>query len=415
GGSSSLATVVDGFPMTKRGEGARAIGAGLTVSALGGIFGAIVLTFSIPILRPLVLALGSPEYFMLALWGISMVGVLSGKSPFKGLAAGCFGVLIMMIGLDPKSGVPRYVFGEPYLWDGIKLVLVALGIYGIPEVISMAVGGTSIARKTTYGSGLMEGIKDSFRHWFLMIRSSFIGAWIGFIPGIGGPVAAWIAYGHAAQTSKNGKFGQGDIRGVIAPESANNSVEGGAYITALAFGIPGSTATALILIVFLAVGLQPGPTMLTTQINYVFAVIWTLVIANVIAASLCLALAKPISKMAFYPFHYVVPIIVVLCFVGAFTANNAFEDLILLLIFSVIGYFMRQLGWPRPPILLGIVLGPIMEKYLWLSSARYGMEWLVRPGVLLLFALIIVTVILVPAWQKRIDAKQEALLRRTEE
>ncbi|MDP2643891.1 MAG: tripartite tricarboxylate transporter permease [Desulfobacterales bacterium] len=407
GSSGSLATVVDGYPMTKRGEGARAIGAGLCVSALGGVFGAVVLTFSLPVLRPLVLSLGSPEYFMLALWGISMVGVLSGKAPIKGIAAGILGVIIMTVGMDPKSGVPRYTFGQPYLWDGIPLILVALGIYGIPETIAMAAGGTSIAQsKPKLGFGLMEGVKDGFRHWFLTLRASIIGTWIGFVPGIGGPVAAWLAYGHAAQTCRNGKFGQGDIRGVIAPEAANNSVEGGSYITALAFGIPGSTATALILIAFMAVGLTPGPSMLTTQLNYVFAVIWTLVISNIVAAVLCLALAKPISKMAFWPFHSVVPVIVVLCFIGAFSANFALEDVALLLIFSVLGWFLRQLNWPRPPVLLGIVLGPIMEKYLWLSSARYGFTWLYRPGVILLLLLIVGTVIFLPLWNKKRYEKQ---------
>ncbi len=410
GSSGSMATVIDGFPMTKRGEGARGVGAGLTVSALGGIFGAIVLTFSLPVLRPVVLFLGSPEYFMLALWGISMVGVLSGRAPLKGIAAGFLGVTIMMVGIDDKSGIPRYVFGQTYLWDGVKLILVALGIYGIPEVIAMAAEGTSIARKTTYGAGLMRGVKDGFRHWFLVIRCSLIGTWVGFVPGIGGSVAAWLAYGHAAQTERNGNFGKGDVRGVIAPEAANNAVEGGAYITSLAFGIPGTGSTALILIAFLAVGLQPGPAMLTTQVNFVFAVIWTLVFANIIAASLCLGLAKPISRMALWPFHAVVPIIVILCFVGAFTANYELADILMLLGFSALGFFMRQFGWPRAPILLGVVLGPIMEKYLWLSTARFGLEWLLRPGVISIFILIIGTVVLIPWWNNRQQRRREALM-----
>ncbi|MBI4333437.1 MAG: tripartite tricarboxylate transporter permease [Chloroflexi bacterium] len=413
GSSSSLATIIDGFPMTRKGEGARAVAAGLTVSAMGGIFGAVVLTFSIPFLRPLVLGLGYPEYFMLALWGISMVGVLSGRAPVKGLIAGVFGIFIMMVGLDPKSGTDRWVFDQPYLWDGIDIVLVALGIYGIPEVISMAVGGAGIARKVTYGSGLLQGVKDSFRHWFLVLRSSAIGTWVGFVPGIGGSTAAWLAYGHAVQTCRNKEnFGKGDIRGVIAPEASNNGGAGGAYITALAFGIPGSTSTALILVAFLAVGIQPGPSLLTEKVDIVWAVIWTLVLSNVIAAGLCLFLARPISRMAFWPFHMIVPVILVLVLLGAFTANYAFQDLLMLLGFAVLGFFMKLANWPRAPLILGIVLGPIMEKYLWLASARYGTQWLWRPGVILLFVMIAVTVVLVPVWQRRQEKRQKLLADR---
>ncbi|MBI4331777.1 MAG: tripartite tricarboxylate transporter permease [Chloroflexi bacterium] len=402
GSSSSLATIVDGYPLAKKGEGARGCAAGITASALGGVFGAFVLFATLPVLRPLVLALGSPEYFMLALWGISMVAVLSGKTPFKGLCAGFLGILIMMVGMDPKSGVPRYVFNQPYLWDGIDLMLISMGIYAVPEVMAMAVSGSSIAKEFTFGTGLFQGIKDCFKHWFLIIRSSAIGTWIGFLPGVGGPTAAWMAYGHAIQTEKNREtFGKGDIRGVIAPESSNNGVEGGSYITTLAFGIPGSTSTALILIVFLAVGIQPGPSMLTEQLHLTFAVIWALVMSNLVGAVGCLALAKPIARMTFWPFHTVVPIIVVLVVLGAFTANFSINDFILVSIVSFLGFFMKRYKWPRAPLLLGVVLGPIMEKYLWLSYARYGLEWLWRPGVIILFLMVFGTVVLLPWYQEK--------------
>ena len=185
-----------------------------------------------------------------------------------------------------------------------------------------------------------------------------------------------------------GNFGKGDIRGVIAPEASNNAKEGGGYIPTLAFGIPGSTSTALILTAFVAVGIKPGPDMLTTQLDLTFAVIWTLVIANVIAVVLCGALAKPLARACFMPFHSIVPLVAVFVFIGAFSANFSVNDLRALLVFSLLGFMMRRHGWPRPPLLLGVVLGTKMETYLWLSYTRYGLEWLLRPAVIILLILV---------------------------
>ncbi len=402
GSSSSLATIIDGYRLAQKGEGARASSAGMVASAMGGVFGAFVLFATIPVVRPVVLLLGSPEYFMLALWGLSMVAVLSGKATLKGLVAGILGVLIMMTGMDPKSGVPRYVFGQPYLWDGIDLMLIGMGVFALPEVLSMAVSGGSIAKETgigDIGTGVWQGVKDCFKHWFLILRSSVIGVWIGILPGVGGSAAAWLAYGSAAQTEKNGNFGKGDIRGVIAPESSNNTEAGGAFITTLGFGIPGNTAQALILIVLLAVGIQPGPSMLTENLHITLTIIWVLAIANVIGAILCMALIKPIAAMTFWPYHTVVPIIVVLVVLGAFTANFSIDDFILVSVLSFLGYFMKVNKWPRAPLMLGVVLGPTMEKYLWLSAARYGGDWLLRPGVIAIGFMIFLTVIGLPWYQ----------------
>lgn len=402
GSSSSLATIIDGFVMAKKGEGARAASAGMVASAMGGVFGAFVLFATLPIVRPIVLLLGSPEYFMLALWGVSMVAVLSGKATLKGLIAGILGILIMMVGMDPKSGVPRYVFNQPYLWDGLDLMLIGMGLFAIPEVMAMAIGGGSIAKEVTIGTGLWKGVKDCFKHWFLVLRSSIIGVWIGILPGVGGSTAAWLAYGSAAQTEKNRQnFGKGDVRGVIAPESSNNTEHGGAFITTLAFGIPGNAGQALILIVFLAVGIQPGPAMLNENLSFTFAIIWVLALANVIGTILCMALVKPIAQMTFWPFHTVVPVIIILVVLGSFTANFSLNDFVLVSLVSFIGFFMKRYKWPRAPLLLGVVLGPTMEKYLWLSSARYGVEWLLRPGVILLAAMIFCTVVLLPLYQER--------------
>jgi putative tricarboxylic transport membrane protein len=394
GSSGSQATILDGHPMAKNGEAARALSASFVASLLGGLFGALVLFASLPVLRPLVLSFSSPEFFILTLWGVSMVGILSGNAPVKGLLAGILGVMIATVGLDTKSGIERFSFNVAYLWEGVDLVLVALGLFGIPEVIDLAGRKGSIAKAEEFGRGYLQGIFDVFRHWWLLLRTSIIGAWVGFLPGLGSSVADWFAYAHAVQTEKNREnFGKGDVRGVIASEGSNNAKEGGDYIPTLAFGIPGGTSTALVLTAFIAVGIKPGPDMLTSQLNLTFAVIWTLVIANVVATTVCMLFAKPIARVCFLPFYTIVPPIVAFIFIGAFAANFHRYDLSALMIFSLLGFFMRRYGWPRAPLLLGVVLGEKMELYLWLSYTRYGLEWLARPMVLVLIALLIVSIV----------------------
>jgi putative tricarboxylic transport membrane protein len=394
GSSGSQATILDGHPMAKNGEAARALSASFVASLLGGLFGAVVLFASLPVLRPLVLSFSSPEFFILTLWGVSMVGILSGNAPVKGLLAGILGVMIATVGLDTKSGIERFSFDVAYFWEGIDLVLVALGLFGIPEVIDLAGRKGSIAKAAEFGRGYWQGILDVFNHWWLLLRTSIIGVWVGFLPGLGSSVADWFAYAHAVQTEKNREnFGKGDVRGVIASEGSNNAKEGGDYIPTLAFGIPGGTSTALVLTAFVAVGIKPGPDMLTSQLNLTFAVIWTLVIANIVATAVCMLFAKPITKVCFLPFYAIVPPIVAFIFIGAFAANFHSYDLTALMMFSLLGFFMRRYGWPRAPLLLGVVLGEKMELYLWLSYTRYGFEWLARPMVLALIALLIVSIV----------------------
>jgi putative tricarboxylic transport membrane protein len=394
GSSGSQATIMDGHPMAKNGEAARALSASFIASLLGGFLGALVLFASLPILKPLVLSFSSPEFFILTLWGVSMVGILSGNAPAKGLVAGILGVLIGTVGLDTKSGIERFSFDVAYLWEGIDVVLVTLGLFGIPEVIDLAGRKGTIAKAAEFGRGYLQGILDVFRNWWLLIRTSIIGVWIGFLPGLGSSVADWFAYAHAVQTEKNREnFGKGDVRGVIASEGCNNAKEGGDYIPMLAFAIPGGTSSALLLTAFVAVGIKPGPDMLTSQLNLTFAVIWTLVIANVIATAICMTFAKPIVKLCFMPFYAVVPPIVAFIFIGAFAANFHNYDLAGLMIFSLLGFFMRRYGWPRAPLILGLVLGEKMELYLWLSYTRYGFEWLTRPMVLVLIVFLIGSIV----------------------
>jgi TctA family transporter len=394
GSAGSQATIVDGFPMAQKGEAKRAFGAAFAASAIGGIFGALVLLGSLPILKPLVLSFGSPEFLVLVLWGLAAVGVLSGNAPLKGLLAALLGLLVSSIGMDNKTGIERFAFGGDYLADGISLVLVGLGLFAVPEMIALSVRRTSVSETSDLGHGTWQGIKDVFENWWLVIRCSVVGVWVGFLPGLGASVADWFAYAHAVQTEKNNEnFGKGDVRGVIAPESSNNSKEGGALIPTIAFGIPGSTSLALMLIVFIAVGITPGSAMLTDQLSYTMAMIWVLVIANLIAAALAILAAAPFASLSLMPFYVIVPMTLVLCVSSSYASHLIWYDLITFLVFSTIGYFLKLFDWPRPPFLVAVVLGSQFEQYLWLSNARYGWTWLLQPGVLVILAIVVVTLI----------------------
>src|SRR3990170_6124923 len=242
GEAITASTIVDGHPMAKKGEAGRALGAALMSSLVGALFGALCLALVIPIVRPLVLSIRSPEFFMLAMLGITFLASLTGGAVIKGLAAAAIGLQLATVGLDPISAIERYTFGTLYLWDGIRLVPATLRLFAIPEIIDLAVKGTSIAQ-TQVGKlgGVMEGIKDTFRHWRLVLRCSAIGTYIGVIPGMGGSVSQWVAYAHAVQSSPNNeRFGKGAVEGVLGPGAANNSTLGGALVPTIAFGVPGS-------------------------------------------------------------------------------------------------------------------------------------------------------------------------------
>ena len=359
------------------------------------MFGALVLLASLPILKPLVLSFGSPEFLVLVLWGLSAVGVLSGTSPLKGLLSALLGVLVSSVGMDDKTGIERFAFGGDYLVDGISIVLIGLGLFAIPEMIALSVRRTPISETQSLGHGTMQGIKDVFHHWWLMIRCAIVGVWVGVLPGLGSSVADWFAYAHAVQTEKNTEeFGKGDVRGVIAPESANNAKEGGALIPTIAFGIPGSTSLALMLVAFISVGITPGSSMLTDHLDYTLAMVWVLVIANLIAAALAICASGPFAKLSLMPFYIIVPMTLVLCVASSYAAHFIWYDIMTFLVFSAIGYFMKLFDWPRPPFVVAVVLGGQFERYLWLSDARYGWKWLTQPGVLAILALVAVTLVM---------------------
>lgn len=379
---AAQATILDGYPMSRKGEAARALGASFSASALGGLFGAIVLFASIPILRPLVLQFRSPEFFMLAMLGISMVAVLSRGAVAKGLAAGGVGLLLTTIGQDPISGVFRYVYDTDYLWEGLPIASVALGLFAIPELVDLVIGGGTISRKTSgdLGTGRWQGVRDTAKNWLGVLRSSCVGVFVGVIPGMGGTVVDWFAYGVAKQTSRKSEtFGSGDVRGVIAVDAASNAKEGGALVTTVAFGVPGSVSMALMLVAFQIQGLIPGPLMLTKQVVFTLTMVWSLVVANLIGATICFLFVAQIARIARIRVHRLFPVLMVLIFVGAFQSRASFGDLTIMLIVGAVAWSMKRAGWPRPPLILGYILGVMIQESLFLSIHRYGAEWILDP------------------------------------
>ena len=382
GTAASQATILDGHPMAKRGEAGRAFGAAYMASMMGGLFGAAILAVSIPVLRPIVLAFSAPEFFMMGMLGISMVAVLSGGAPLKGLVVGALGLMVGMVGMDYQVGEMRWTFGQLYLWEGVPLVPVALGIFAIPEMVDLVIRGTRIADVPKDAlRGVTVGIRDAFRHWFLVLRSSAVGVWVGATPGLGGAVVDWFAYGHAVQTERGARdsFGTGDVRGVIAPESANNAKEGGALIPTLAFGVPGSASMAILLGVFLIQGISPGPDMLTKHLDITYTMVWSIAIANIFGTGLCLLLTNSLARLANVRVQLLAPLVIVVVFLAAFQAKRHYGDLLLLLSFGLLGWLMKRFGWPRPPLILGLVLSSVLENYFFISASHFGVSWLLAP------------------------------------
>jgi TctA family transporter len=396
GDAVNAATIFDGFPMTKKGQAGRAIGAAVTSSAIGGTFGALSLMALIPIMRPLVLSFAPPEFFLMAVLGIAFIAILSGKSLVKGVVAGGLGLLIGLIGLDPSTGAQRFTFGFLQLWDGIKLVPVTLGLFAIAEMIDLAISRGDLIEVKTVGKvgSALQGIKDTFKNWGLVLRCSLLGTIIGIVPGLGGTTASFFAYGHGKQSAKNGRdFGTGVVEGVLAPESANSSKEAGALVPTIAFGIPGSAGMAILLGAFYVQGLTPGPEMLTTNVWLVFFMAWCIVVANMLAAIICMFAADRIARFALLPGDIMVPLVLVLAGIGAYSYNDSLSDLVLLLIFGLVGYWMKVFGWPRPVLIIGLVLARIAEKNLLLSLRLFQETFFMRPISLVLIAIIILTLL----------------------
>ncbi len=384
----AAATVLDGHALAKKGQAARALGAAYSASMIGGVFGALVLALSLPFMRPLVLLLNYGDLLAITAFGLTLVSMLSGRSPLKGVIAALFGALVAYSGLDPVEGEARWTFGQVYLWEGVPTAILFLGLFGLPELANLLRRGQIQSESTaTEKGGLGRGIRDTLRNWPLVLRSSAIGSLLGAVPGVGVTVIEWVAYGDAARRpGKDVPLGEGNIRGVIAPESANNSKEGGSLLPTLAFGIPGSAPMAILLGAFMIHGIVPGPSMLTDHAPLLVSMVLAIALANVIGAGICLGMTGTLARLATVPATSLVPIALVFVVLGALQTNRVMLDLVTLLTFGAIGLAMGRLGWPRPAFALGFVLGPNLERFFFLTYQISGWEWLAQPMVIVVLA-----------------------------
>ncbi|WP_439149504.1 tripartite tricarboxylate transporter permease [Sulfitobacter sp.] len=409
GSSASQATVLDGFPMAKKGQAARALSAAFASSLFGGLVGASFLTVFILIARPIVLEFRTPELLMITIFGLSMVGILAGRIAIKGIVAAGLGMLIGTIGEGASSGDLRMSsYDYPYLTDGLKLVIVGLGIFAIPEIISLLRQDRAISQEPQIGGGWIDGVKDWFANIWLSVRCSIIGVIVGVIPGLGGSVVDWIAYGHAVQTTKDkSNFGKGEVRGVIGPESSNNAKEGGGLVPTLLFGIPGSGSMAIFIgaIALLGSGqIEVGPAMLKNNLDITYAIVWLLALANVVGTIICIAASGGIAKLTTIRFVLLAPFLFMIISFAAFQSGQNLMDLVALFAIGFLGILMRRFDWSRPAFLIGFVLSNPAETYanqaIQIAQSRFrkgfgeGIDYIFSPIVIILVIITLISVVL---------------------
>lgn len=394
GSPAAAPTAIEGYALARQGQAARALSAAFLSSLIGGFIGVIGLTLSIPIARPLVMLLGSPELFMFTALGVTYAGSLLGKSAITGLLSGLLGIVLGLIGPAPAAAEFRYTFGQLYLLDGLSLVVVALGVFGLTEVVSLLGKGGAIASRTDLGHGWMQGVRDVVTHRWVLLRGSLIGMWAGILPAIGATAGAWMSYGHVVATSGDrSRFGKGEIRGIIAPESANNAASAGDLIPTLLFSVPGGPAAAVILGAMYTYGIFPGPRLVQEHLDVVYVIVWSFALANILGAALCFATSPLLARITYLPFALVAPPLLMMMALGAFQTTRHFGDFLTLFVLGAVGWAMKRAGWPRAPLLIGFVLAKPMERYFWLTVKLHEWRWLTYPGVLVIGALLVVPLV----------------------
>jgi putative tricarboxylic transport membrane protein len=369
GTPSASATVIDGYEMAKKGRAGQALGTAVTASFFGGLFGLVCLTSISPFIAKVALKFGAPELFALVLLGLTLICSFGQESVIKGLISGIVGLIIMTVGLDPMMGTPRFTFGVVDLQAGISFLPAMIGLFAIPQILVGIAGNVPVipAYKSKI-SGLLPKIDDLAKLLKSMLVGSAIGTGIGAIPGAGGPIAVFLSYDYAKRISKrSAQFGHGEPEGVAAPESANNAVAGGALIPMLTLGIPGDPITAILLAALMIHGLIPGPLLFQTNAQFVYAVFWSFLLANILNFCLTMSTIKLWVKILKVPQRVLLPIIATLCVVGTYALQSSFFDTGIMFVFGIISYFMKKYGFPVVPMLLAIILGPSLETQLRMS------------------------------------------------
>lgn len=397
GTAAAAATTFDGYPLSRQGEASKALSASALSSATAGFMTITTLIFISPLIVMLVLALGSPEYFLVAVLGLSMITIVARGSMIKGFVAGAFGLLLTTVGIAPMSSELRFTGGSLALYDGLDFVAAILGLFAIAEMLKLAGESGGIAREgiDTAGS-VLTGAREAIARPVTLVKSSFIGMFIGSLPGSGASVSNFVAYAEAMRSSVSDKFGYGEITGVIAAEASNNGTVGGSLIPALSFGIPGSGATAVLLGGLLMHGLQPGPDMFSTELHVTYSAFVALFLGNILILVLGLALITRMEYVTRVNTEFLIPIIIVLAVVGSYTLRSNWVDVATVLVLGAVGYYMFQHNYSVIAFILGMVLGPIAEENYLRSLQLSDGSWLIFveswPSRVLVVAIVLVLV-----------------------
>ena len=396
GTAPSAATCFDGYPLAQQGKSGMAIGAAGMASSLGGIFGVIILVVLMPAAKALVLAFGPAEFFMMALLGLCAIAASTGGMFLRGLIAAGAGLIMSYVGYDAVSGGERYTMGFDYLWDGIPLVPMLIGLFAIAEMIKLSIEGGTVVRTKEFSGrivGVWEGVVAVLRDWPTVLRCSALGTFIGAVPGVGGTVASFLSYTMTQQLSKHPeRFGKGEIQGVIGPEAANNAKDGGSLLPTLAFGIPGGAEMAVFLGLLVLHGLDPGPLLLIEHEGVMFSLIAALTISCIIATVIGLAITRWLSLITLVDVHILVPAVVSVSFVGAYALNSKIEDVVMTAAAGILGYQMIKYNFPRVTMVIALVLGDLAERSFHQTMQIADNDWSVfvtRPISLILVTLIV--------------------------
>ena len=364
-GAATQVTFLEGHQLARQGRAAHTLGAIYAVSALGGIVGAIVLAMVIPLIKPVILSFGFPEIAAMAFFGIAMVSALSAGAMVKGIAAGAFGVLLGTVGINAITGDVRFVFQQPSLWAGLPIIAITLGFFALPEMLDLSIARRSVAPPNTVINTreVLRGARDGLRRWPIMIRQSVFGVVLGAIPGVGAAVIDWLSYAFGIFWAKDkSQFGKGSLDGVLFAESAQNSKEAGQAIPTLALGIPGGLAWAFVLIAMIAMDFTPGPRLLGDQADFIILLVITLAIGNFIVTMLGIVATGQLAKLTLIPYPVIGGVVIPVAFLTGVINMTNWLALPIMLVFAGIGVIMKLFQWPRPPLLLGIILGPIIER-----------------------------------------------------
>ena len=391
GDPSASATAFDGYPLAAQGKAGLALGISAIASAIGGIFSVFVLIVATPLLAKFAYSFGPPEYFALAVFGLSMLGAVGGDIGVKNLISGAIGLLLATVGIELTTGIERFTFGIPELTDGLGFVPVLTGLFAMSELLVMVSQRHLKIELLALDAVKLPAAADFRKSGKSITIGCILGTFIGILPALGATTAALLAYNESKRWSKyKHEFGKGSIEGVAGPEAANNAAVGGAMVPTLALGIPGSTTAAIILAGMIIQGVRPGPHLFTEQPELLYAVFASMLGANVLYLWLGLVAAKLFARISLIPASFLWPSVFVLCVAGAYAPNQTMVDVWTMLVFGVIGYLMRRHGFPPAPLVMGLVLGQMVEESLKQSLVLFDQSWtgfLGRPMVVALFAI----------------------------